>query len=112
MNLQCLGKTILRKYLLRKTKKIFMDIFTRLYSPNSLQTPPVQKHSGPEKVSRKHIYTEDKIFWSHWTLQLREKYLQVTNKIYQTSSGAASNTDNMKIKNIHEHHKLQEKCTQ
>ena len=64
-----------------------MDIFTRLYLPNTVR----QWH----KATILEFY---QIFWSHWTPQLRETYLQVTNKIYQTSSGAASNTDSMKIK--------------
>ena len=65
MNLQCLGKLYSGTVYSRKQRNIYEHIY-RLYSLHSLQTPLVQKHSGPEKISRKHIYTEDKIFWSHW----------------------------------------------
>ena len=38
-----------------------LNYYYYYYYYNTLYThPPVQKHSGPEKISRKHIYTEDK----------------------------------------------------
>ena len=52
-----------------------MNIFTGFIPPIHF-IPPVQKHSGPEKISRKHIYTEDKNFLVPLELQLRETYLQ------------------------------------
>ena len=58
-----------------KQKNTYEHIY-RFYSPNTLYTPPVQKHSGSEKISRKHIYTEDKNFLVPLELQLRETYLQ------------------------------------
>ena len=54
-----------------KQRNIYEHIY-RIYSPNSLYTPPVQKHSGPEKISRKHIYTEDKNFLAPLNPQFRE----------------------------------------
>ena len=59
MNLQCLGKLSSGTVYSGKQRNIYEHIY-RFYSPNTLYTPPVQKHSGPEKISRKHIYTEDK----------------------------------------------------
>ena len=50
-----LRKTLLRNYLLRKTKEIFIDIFTRLYLPNTVR----QWH----KATILEFY---QIFWSHW----------------------------------------------
>ena len=54
-----LRKTILRNWILRKTKKYLLTYLQVLFPQYTLY-PPVQKHSGPEKISRKHIYTEDK----------------------------------------------------
>ena len=61
VNLQCLGKQFSGTVYSGKQRNIYEHIY-RFYSPNTLYTPPVQKHSGPEKISRKHIYTEDKNF--------------------------------------------------
>ena len=36
----------------------------------------IQESSGPEKISRKHIYTENKNFLVPLELQIRETYLQ------------------------------------
>ena len=72
MILQCLGKLYSGTIYSEKQGNIYEHIY-RLYSPNSLQTPPpVQKHSGPEKISRKHIYTEDKNILVPLNLQFRE----------------------------------------
>ena len=48
-----------------KQRNIYEHIYRTLFSQLT-SNPPVQKYSGPEKISRKHIYTEDKIFWSLW----------------------------------------------
>ena len=48
-----------------------MNIFTG-FIPQFTLYPPVQKHSGPEKISRKHIYTEDKNFLAPLNPQFRE----------------------------------------
>ena len=60
-----------------------MNIFTRLYSPNLLQTPQYKNIlalrktqgniTGPEKISRK--YTEDINFLAPLNPQVRETYL-------------------------------------
>ena len=74
MNLQCLGNYT-QELFTQENKEIFMNIFTG-FIPQLTSNHPVQKHSGPEKISRKHIYTENKNFLVPLELQLRETYLQ------------------------------------
>ena len=50
-----------------------MNIFTGFIPPIHFTPPPlVQKHSGTEKISRKHTYTEDKNFLAQLNPQFRE----------------------------------------
>ena len=70
MTLQCLGNYTQELYT-QENKEIFVNIFTGFIPPIHF-IPPVQKHSGPEKISRKHIYTEDKNFLAPLNPQFRE----------------------------------------
>ena len=82
----------------QENKEIFINIFTGFIPPILFMPPQYKKkNSGPEKISRKHIYTEDKNFLVPLELQLRETYLQL-NSYKKLYGGAASNTDSMKIK--------------
>ena len=72
-----LRKNYTQELYTQENKEVFINIFTGFIPPNTLYTPPVQKHSAPEKISRKHIYTENKkIFLVSLELQIRETYLQ------------------------------------
>ena len=71
MTLQCLGNYTQELYT-QENKEVFINIFTGFIPPIHFMPPPVQKHSGPEKISRKHIYTEDKNFLAPLNLQFRE----------------------------------------
>ena len=61
-----LEKNYTQELYTQENKEIFVNLFTGFIPSIYFKTPLVQEHSGPEKISRKHIYTEDKIFWSHW----------------------------------------------
>ena len=71
MTLQCLGNYTQEQYT-QENKEVFINILTGFIPPIYFKPPPVQKHSGPEKISRKHIYTEDKNFLAPLNLQFRE----------------------------------------
>ena len=66
-----LRKTILRNCIFRKTKEYLRTYLQTLF-PQLTLNPPVQKHSGPEKIPRKHIYIKDKNFLAPLNLQFRE----------------------------------------
>ena len=66
-----LRKNYTQELYTQENKEIFMNIFTG-FIPQFTSYPPVQKHSGPEKISRKHIYTKDKNFLAPLNLQFRE----------------------------------------
>ena len=84
VNLQCLEKNYTQELYTQENKEVFMNIFTGFIPPIHFMPPPVQKYYGPEKISRKHIYTEDKNFLVPLELQLRETYLQLNSykKLY------------------------------
>ena len=73
MTLQCLGKLYLGTVYSGKQRNIYEHIYKTLF-PQFTSNPPVQKHFGPEKISRK--YTEDKNFLAPLNPQVRETYLQ------------------------------------
>ena len=98
VNLQCLGKQFSGTVYSEKQRNIYEHIY-RFYSPNTLYTSPVQKHPGPEKISRKHIYTEDKNFLVPLELQL-EPYEKRTYKrpVLATGRGQTSGQNYIRIK--------------
>ena len=69
-----LRETILRNCIFRKTKEYLRTYLQTLFPQLTLNPPPVQKHSGPEKISRKYIYIsiKDKNFLAPLNLQFRE----------------------------------------
>ena len=88
-----------------------MNIFIGFIPPIHFIPPPVQKHSGPEKISRKHIYTEDKNFLVPLELQL-EPYEKRTYKspVLATGRGQTSGQNYIRINSLHRY--IYYKCPQ
>ena len=77
VTLQCLGKLYLGTVCSGKQRNVYEHIYKTLF-PQLTSNPPLQKHSGPEKNSRKYLYTisrkytEDKNFLAPLNPQFRE----------------------------------------
>ena len=80
-----------------------MNIFIGFIPPiHFIPPPPVQKHSGPEKISRKHIYTEDKNFLVLLELQLEPYEKRIYKRpVLATGRRQTSGRNYIRINSLH-----------